>query len=122
MPGIGATDSADLVAQVRAEMGLLRQLQQTRRELLHPRDEGSSGYPVWFHDEQLVKWYAGEATEVSLASLYRWEERRSPHRQTGAPARTAAPSHTLDMATGWPLANAPCWIRSMPLSTWPMVT
>ena len=30
MPRIGATESADLVAQVRAEMGLSRQLQQTR--------------------------------------------------------------------------------------------
>ena len=41
MPGIGATDPADLVAQARAEMGLSRQLQQTRRELPHPRDGGS---------------------------------------------------------------------------------
>jgi len=89
MPGIGATDSADLVAQARAETGLSRQLQQTRRELPHPRDAGSSGYPVWFRDAQLAKWHTGEATEVSVASLYRWEERRSPYRQTGAPARTA---------------------------------
>ena len=64
MPGIGATDSADLVAQARAETGLSRQLKQTRRELPHPRDGGSSGYPDWFRDEQLAKWYAGEATEV----------------------------------------------------------
>ena len=70
MPGIGATDPADLVAQARAEMGLSRQLQQTRRELPHPRDGGSSGYPVWFRDAQLAKWHAGEATEVSLSSLY----------------------------------------------------
>ena len=62
--GIGATDSADLVAQARAETGPSRQLQQTRRELPHPRDGGSSGYPVWFRDKQLAKWYAGEATEV----------------------------------------------------------
>ena len=70
-------------------MGLSRQLQQTRRELPYPWEGGFSGYPVWFRDEQLAKWYAGEATEVSLASLYCWEERRSPHRQTGVPARTA---------------------------------
>ena len=89
MPGIGATDSADLVAQARAETGLSRQLQQTRRELPHPRDGGSSGYPVWFRNAQLAKWHAREATKVSAASLYRWEERRSPYRQTGAPARTA---------------------------------
>jgi hypothetical protein len=89
MPGIGFTDSADLVAQARAETGLSCQLQQTRRELPHPRDGGSSGYPVWFRDAQLAKWHAGEATEVSAASLYRWEERCSPYRQTGAPARMA---------------------------------
>jgi hypothetical protein len=69
MPGIGATDPADLVAQARAEMGLSRQLYQTCRELPHPRDGGSSGYPVWFRDAQLAKWHAGEATEVSLSSL-----------------------------------------------------
>ena len=88
MPGIGATDSVDLVAQVWVEMGLSRHLQQTHCELPHPWEGGSSGCPVWFCDEQLAKWYAGEATKVYLASLYRWEERRSPHHQTGAPART----------------------------------
>ncbi len=91
-------------------MGLSRQLQQTRRELPHPREEGFSGYPVWFRDEQLAKWYAGEATEVSLASLYCWEERRSPHHQTGTPARTAIvgvdmihldlPHHTFRLHNG----------------------
>ena len=72
-------------------MGLLRQLQllqQTCRVLPHPREGGSSRYPVWFREEQLEKWYAGEATDVSLASLYCWEERLFPHRQTGTPART----------------------------------
>ena len=43
MLGIGATDSADLVAQAWAEMGLSRQLQQTCRKLLHPREGVSSG-------------------------------------------------------------------------------
>jgi len=90
MPGIGATDSADLVAQVRVEMGLSRQLQQTRCKLPHPWEGGSSGYPAWFRNEQLANWYAGEATEVSLTSLYRWEKRRSPHRKTGTPTRTAS--------------------------------
>ena len=70
MPGIGATDPADLVAQAGAETGLSRQLQQTRRVMPHPSRGGSSGYPVWFREEQLEKWYAGEATDVSLASLY----------------------------------------------------
>jgi hypothetical protein len=38
--------------------------------------------------EQLEKWYAGEATNVSLVSLYCWEEHLLPHRQTGNKART----------------------------------
>jgi hypothetical protein len=88
MPEIGATDPADLVVQARAEMGLSLQLQQTRCVSPHPRKGGSSGYPVWVREEQLEKWYAGEATDVSLASLYRWEEHLLPHRQTGNRART----------------------------------
>ena len=88
MPGIGATESEDLVAQARMEMGLSCQLQQTRCELPHLQEGGSSGYPIWFREEQLAKWYSGEATEVSLSSLYCWEERCSPHCQIGAPART----------------------------------
>jgi hypothetical protein len=70
MPGIGATDSAsaDLVVQAWADMGLSRQLQQTRRVLPHPREGGSSGYPVWFREEQLEKWYA-ERQPTSLWHL-----------------------------------------------------
>jgi hypothetical protein len=89
MPAIGATDPADLVAQAQAEMGLLLQLQQTCRVLPHPSRGGSSGYPIWVRKEQLEKWYAGEATDVSLASLYHLEERLLPHHQTGNRARTA---------------------------------
>jgi hypothetical protein len=50
-------------------MGLLRQLQllqQTCRVLPHPREGGSSRYPVWFREEQLEKWYAGEATASQM--------------------------------------------------------
>ena len=85
---IGATDPADLMAQTRAEMGLLRQLQQTRCVVPHPSRGGSSSYPVWAREEKIEKWYAGEATDVFLASLYCWEEPLHPHCQTGASART----------------------------------
>ena len=54
----------------------------------HPREGGSSGYPVWSREEQLEKWNAGEETAASEASLYRWSDRLIPHRCTGNRART----------------------------------
>ena len=60
MPALGAVDPADLRAQARAELGLLRELAQPR-----PREGGSSGYPVWSREEQLEKWNAGEETAAS---------------------------------------------------------
>jgi hypothetical protein len=48
MPGLGATDPADLEAQARAELGFSRQLEQTRRVAPSPRFGGSCGYPVWY--------------------------------------------------------------------------
>ena len=62
MPALGAVDPADLRAQARAELGLLRELAQPR-----PREGGSSGYPVWSREEQLEKWNAGEETAASEA-------------------------------------------------------
>ena len=56
MPALGAVDPADLRAQARAELGF------TRRGCAHPREGGSSGYPVWSREEQLEKWNAGEET------------------------------------------------------------
>jgi hypothetical protein len=83
MPALGAVDPADLRAQARAELGLLRELAQPR-----PREGGSSGYPVWSREEQLEKWNAGEETAASEASLYRWSDRLIRHRCTGNRART----------------------------------
>jgi hypothetical protein len=42
-----------------------------------PRFGGSGGYPVWYRQIQLEKFHAGEAIEVSLASIYRWDVRRT---------------------------------------------
>jgi hypothetical protein len=83
MPGLGATDPADLSAQARAELGLMRQLEQHRRVSPPPSNGGSAGYPVWYRHEQLQKWNEGEPTDVSQASLYRWADRPHPFRQTG---------------------------------------
>ncbi len=71
MPALGALDPADLRAQACAELGLLRELAQSRRVAPHPRGGGSSGYPDWSRDEQLEKWNAGEETVAFDASLYR---------------------------------------------------
>ena len=83
MPALGAVDPADLRAQARAELGLSRELAQSRRVAPHPRGGGSSGYPVWSRDEQLEEWNVGEETVASEASLYRWSDRLFPHRCTG---------------------------------------
>ena len=69
MPAIGGTDPADLVARARAELGFSRQLEQPRRITPPPRI-GGSGYPVWYREIQLQKFHAGEATEVTLRSIY----------------------------------------------------
>ena len=88
MPDLGAVDPADLRVQARAELGLSRELAQSRRVAPHPRRGGSSGYPVWSREEIMEKWNAGEETVASEATLYRWSDRLIPHRCTGNHART----------------------------------
>ena len=88
MPSLGATDPADLQAQARAELGFSRQLEQPRRTSPHPRSAGSGGYPQWFREQQLQRFHAGEAIDVSLSSIYRWAIRIEPYRQTGNAERT----------------------------------
>ncbi len=82
MPALGATDPADLEARARAELGFARQLKQPQQVAPHPSLGGSSGYPVWYHEEQLEIWDAGEVTDVSERSLFRWSRRLKPYRQT----------------------------------------
>ena len=62
MPALGTVDPANLRAQARAELGLSRKLVQPWRVEPHPRGGGSSGYPVWNHEEQLVRDVARCAT------------------------------------------------------------
>ncbi len=70
MPGLGATDPANLKAQARAELGFSRQLEQPQRISPYPGLCGSSGYDVWYHEQQLQWFDAREAIDVSLAFIY----------------------------------------------------
>ena len=71
MPGLGATDPADLEAQARAELGFSRRLEQPRRISPHPGFGGSGGYHVWYREQQLQRFNAREAIDVSRQSIYR---------------------------------------------------
>jgi hypothetical protein len=70
MPGIGAADPADLEAQARVELGFSRRLEQPQRILPYPGLSGSSGYDVWYRKQQLQRFNAREAIDVSIASIY----------------------------------------------------
>jgi hypothetical protein len=109
MPGLGATDPADLEAQARAELGFSRRLEQPRRVAPPPRFGGTGGYPVWYRELQLQRFNAGEAIDVSLASIYRWDDRLEPFRQTGNTERTTIVGADLlslvTYITAWPDAT-----------------
>ncbi len=70
MPGLGATDPADLEAQARAELGFSWRLEQPRRILPYPGLGGSGSYPVWYCEQQLQRFNAGEAIDVSRRCIY----------------------------------------------------
>ena len=88
MPGLGATDPADLEAQARAELGFSRRLEQPRRISPYPGFGGTGGYPVWYRDQQLQRFNAGEVIDVSRWSIYQWADCLEPLRQTGNRERT----------------------------------
>jgi hypothetical protein len=107
MPGAGATDNADLQAHARAQLGLSRQLEQTRRVAPHPC-LGGGGYNAWFREEQLAKAQAGEVVDVS-ESLRRWRECLHPYRQTGNKAR--------EQVGGVDMINLVTFLRAWPEAT-----
>jgi hypothetical protein len=82
MPDPGATDSADLQARARAQLGLTWQLKQTRHEMPYP-SRGGRGYNTWFCQEQLAKVSTGKAVDVSKASILCWRECLHPYCPTG---------------------------------------
>jgi hypothetical protein len=78
MPGIGATDPADLEAQARAELGFSWRLEQPRRISPYPGLGGGGGYDVWYCEQQLQRFNAIKAIDVSLTSIYQWADRHGP--------------------------------------------
>jgi hypothetical protein len=64
MPDLGVTDPADLEAKARVELGFSRQLKQPRQVAPQPFF-GGTDYPVWYREQQLEKWNAGEVTDIS---------------------------------------------------------
>ena len=112
MPGLGATDPADLEAQDRAELDFSRRLKQPRRISPYPGVGGSGGYAVWYREHQLQRFDAGEAIDVSRRSIYRWADRLEPFRQTGNRERTTIIGvDLLNLVTGGRGAAADEWRR-----------
>jgi hypothetical protein len=70
MPGLGATDPANLKAQACVELGFSRRLEQPRRISLYPGLCSGDGYDVWYHKQQLQRFDAGEGIYISLAFIY----------------------------------------------------
>jgi hypothetical protein len=108
MPGAGATDPANLQAHACTQLGLSRQLEQTRRVTQHPC-LGGRGYDAWFCEEQLAKAQAGKIVDVSKSSLCRWRERLHPYRQMGNKAR--------EQVLGVDMINLVTFLRAWPEAT-----
>jgi len=111
MPGLRATDPADLEAQARAELGFSQLLKQPRCISSYPGFDGSGGYPVWYRKQQLQRFNAREAIDVSQRSIYRWADRLGlgPFHQTGNRERTTIVGVDLlslvTYITAWPDAT-----------------
>ena len=88
MPGLGAKDPADIIAEGRRSLGLTRLLQQERRITPHPRGGGSTGYDEWYRVDQLYAEQYGLPVDASASSLWRWKQRILRYRQTGNRDRT----------------------------------
>ena len=64
---------------------------------------------MWYREIQLEKFHVREAIEVSLSSIYRWDVRPEPFRQTGnGPRTTVVGINLLNLVTyitAWPDAT-----------------
>jgi hypothetical protein len=109
MPGIWVTDPADLEAQACAELGFSRRLKQPRLISPYPGLSGGGGYDVRYPEQQLQRFNASEATDVSLASIYQWADRLELFRQTGNRERTTIVGvdllNLITYITAWPDAT-----------------
>ena len=54
----------------------------------YPGFGGSGGYPVWYREQQLQRFNAGEGIDVSWRSIYRWADYLGPFHQTSNRERT----------------------------------
>ena len=76
-------DPADLDARSRRSLGMVRRLQQERRDLPHPSRGGTRCYPVWWCEQEVQQFIEGDDTESSSSTVYRWIERVRPYRMAG---------------------------------------
>ena len=82
-------EPTNVIAQARIEAGLSRQTQQPRQRVIHnPSKGGAEGYPVWFRQQQIQKFLAGEPIDVCHATIYNWNNRITPYHKTGSRERT----------------------------------
>jgi hypothetical protein len=70
---------------------------------------GSGGYAKWFCEEQLQKFHAGEAVDVSLSFVYRWSHCIQPYCKTNNRERPqiigADLLNPVTFITAWPNAT-----------------
>jgi hypothetical protein len=78
---------ANLDSQACVELGFSRRLKQPRLITPYPGLGESGGYAVWYRAQQLQRFNAGEAIDVSRRSVYQWADRLEPFHQTGNRAR-----------------------------------
>jgi len=103
-------------AAARSTAGMPRELEQPRdNNAPHPRQRGSSGYPLWHRLDvmNLVAQQGVQATAIqtgiSRTSLIRWQQRIVPYRQTGGRDR--------DNLVGTDLLLLAFWLFVYPSST-----
>ena len=70
-------------ATLRRNLGFERLLEQPRSVPANPSKGGSTGYPVWYRQQEIDLYDAGQPTTASKNSILRWKERLEPFRQTG---------------------------------------
>ena len=70
---------------------------------------GGGGYPVWYREQQLDMFNAGEAIDISWMTIYRWNLHPEPFCQTGNGPRTSIIGADLlnlvTYLTAWPDAT-----------------
>jgi hypothetical protein len=109
MPALGVTDTANLAAKARADLGFSWQIEQPWQVLPHPYQGGSAGFPVCYCELQLERFDSREEINLSQASIYCWAACLELHRQTGN--RAWSQNIGVDLLnlviyiTAWPDAN-----------------